>query len=189
MGWVCATSDLKKEQITVITLLLRHFSSFSDKTYWIQSQPHKTRQVLHVLNYEGQSNENGSEAKIYYRTFLTPKVISKTVNTFIPLGDKTANPILAKACGLSTEPHLYLGTHVFVRCKPMSTNVSLQVSKNVKIAWGEGTLSLCLPESPPDVRTASKFRCHQLARRESHAWWLPLIIKHYDMKAYGGVDV
>jgi hypothetical protein len=82
--------------------------------------------------YEGQSNENGSEAKTYYRIFLTSNVISKTVNTFIQLGDKTVNPILEKACGLSTEPHLYPATRIFVGYKPMSTNVSLQVSKNEK---------------------------------------------------------
>jgi hypothetical protein len=69
--------------------------------------------------YERQSNENGSEAKTYYRTFLTSKVISITVNTFIPLGDKMVNHILEKACGLSTEPLLYPAT----RLRPMQTDV------------------------------------------------------------------
>jgi hypothetical protein len=50
---------------------------------------------------------------------------------------RQVNPILENACGLSTEPHLYPATHIFVHCKPMSMNVSLQVSKNVKITWGE----------------------------------------------------
>jgi hypothetical protein len=84
--------------------------------------------------YEGQSNENGSAAKTYYRTFLISKVISKTVNTFIPFGEKTVNPSLEKACGLSTEPHTYLPSHT--RLRPMQTDV-FQVSKNVKITWGE----------------------------------------------------
>ena len=55
----------------------------------------------------------------------------------MPLRDKTINPILEKACGLSSEPVLYPVTHVFVRCKTMCANIFLQLSKCVKIALGE----------------------------------------------------
>jgi hypothetical protein len=39
----------------------------------------------------------------------------------------------------------------------------------------KGTLSLCFPESPLDVRAISKSQCYQLARHESYAWWSVLI--------------
>ena len=43
-----------------------------------------------------------------------------------------SNPILEEACGLSTEPIIYPVTHVFARCKSMSSNVFHKLSKNVK---------------------------------------------------------
>lgn len=73
--------------------------------------------------YKGQSNESGANAKMYDRTFITSKVITKTVSTFIPLRDKMINPILESVCELSTELFFY---PVFVRCKTMSANVFLQ---------------------------------------------------------------
>ena len=60
-----------------------------------------------------------------------------TVYTFIPLRDKTINPVLGRARVLTIKPVLYSVSHVFVRCITMSTNVFLQLSKNVNIAWKE----------------------------------------------------
>ena len=53
------------------------------------------------------------------------------------LRDKIINPILEKACQLCTEPVLYLVVYIFVRRKTMSMNVFPQLSKNLKISWGD----------------------------------------------------
>lgn len=50
--------------------------------------------------------------KKYNLTFVYSKVISKTIKTSIPLGDKTVNPIVEEPSGLPTEPYLYTATHV-----------------------------------------------------------------------------
>ena len=76
---------------------------------------------------------------------------------FIPLWDKTINPIHQKAC----EPFPYPITHVFVRCKTMSTNVYLEHSKNVQIACGEiWAVERMWLLSCSDTRHSRNLSCH-----------------------------
>jgi hypothetical protein len=35
----------------------------------------------------------------------------------------------------------------------------------------KGTMSMCFPESPPDIHTVSTFQCYQLGRHERYVWW------------------
>ena len=44
-----------------------------------------------TLNYDGQSNENRTPARKWQWNLFYSKVISRCVNTFIPLGDETIN--------------------------------------------------------------------------------------------------
>ena len=91
----------------------------------VQEPTNAVQIIIFLVNelYEGQSNENGSEAKTYNRTLITSKVISNTVYTFMPLLDKIINLILEKTYELYSKPFPYPVTHFFVGCKTMSTKV------------------------------------------------------------------
>ena len=61
--------------------------------------------------------------------FFYSKVIARSVNTFIPLGDKTINSTLVERGRSQMDPQPHLHLHFLARMKPTSTNVFLQVAK------------------------------------------------------------
>ena len=69
--------------------------------------------------------------------FVLLKVIVRSVNTFIPLGDETINSSLVERGRslMNPQPHPLLC--FFVRMKPTSTNVIFQVAKNVEVTKGK----------------------------------------------------
>ena len=63
-------------------------------------------------------------------------VIARSVNTFIPLGDEMINSSLVETGRSLIDPHPHPLLHFLVRMKATSTNVFLQVAKNVEMTWG-----------------------------------------------------
>ena len=59
------------------------------------------------------------------------KVIARSVNTFIPFGDETINSSFVERGRSLMDPQPHSLLHFLVRMKPTSTNVFLQVAKNV----------------------------------------------------------
>ena len=83
--------------------------------------------------YEGQSNENQTPATKWQWNLFYLKVIARSVNTFIPLGDETINSSLVERGESLMDPQPHPLLHFLVRMKPTSTNVFLQVAKNVEV--------------------------------------------------------
>ena len=69
--------------------------------------------------------------------FVFSKVIARNVNTFIPLGEKTTNSSLVERDRSLMDPQSHPLLYFLVRMKPMSTNVFLQVTKNVEVTRGK----------------------------------------------------
>ena len=65
------------------------------------------------------------------------KVIARSVNTFIPLGDETISSSLIERGRslMDSQPHTLL--HFLVQMKPTSTNVFLHVAKNAEVTRGK----------------------------------------------------
>ena len=74
------------------------------------------------LYYDGQSNENRTPAATWQWNLLYSKVIARSVNTFIPLGDETINSSLVERGRSLMDPQLHPLLHFVVRKKPTSTN-------------------------------------------------------------------
>ena len=68
---------------------------------------------------------------------LYSKVIARSVNIFNPLGDEMINSNLVERGRPLMDPQPHPLLHFLVRMKPTSTNVFLQVSKNVEITRGK----------------------------------------------------
>ena len=77
------------------------------------------------------------------------KVITRSVNTFIPLGDETINSSLVEIDRSLMDPQLHPLLHFLVRMKPTSTNVFLQVAKNLEVTrrkiWAVRMMLKCFP--------------------------------------------
>ena len=65
------------------------------------------------------------------------KVITRSVNTFIPLRDETINSSLVERCRSLMDPQPHPIMHYLVRIKPTSTNVFLQVTTTVEVTSGK----------------------------------------------------
>ena len=65
------------------------------------------------------------------------KVIGRSVNTFIPLGEETINSSVVERCRSLMDPQSHPLLHYLVRMKPTSTNIFLEVAKNVKVTRGK----------------------------------------------------
>ena len=70
---------------------------------------------------------------------LHSKVIARSVNTFIPLREETMNSSLVERGRSLMDQNLTYScrSYFLVRMKPMSTNVFLQVAKNVEVTRGK----------------------------------------------------
>ena len=77
------------------------------------------------------------------------KLITRIVNTFIALGDETINSSLIETGRSLMDPQPHPLLHLPVRMKPTSTNVFLQVAKNVEVTrrkiWTLRRMLKCLP--------------------------------------------
>ena len=77
------------------------------------------------------------------------KVIARSVNTFIPLGEETINSSLVESGRSLMDPQPYPFLHFFIRMKQMSMNVFLQVAKNVEVTrgktWAVQRMMKCFP--------------------------------------------
>ena len=65
------------------------------------------------------------------------KVTARSVNTFLPLGDETINSSLVEGDRSLMDPQPHPLMHFLVRMKPSSTNIFLQVTKNVEVTRGK----------------------------------------------------
>ena len=92
---------------------------------------------MNSLLYKGQSNKNRTLATMRKWNLFYSKVIATSVNTFIPLGDETINSSLVERGRSLMDPQPHPLLHFLVRIKPTSTNVILQVVKNVEITRGK----------------------------------------------------
>ena len=86
-----------------------------------------------IIIYQGQSNENQIPATKWQWNMIYSKVIARSVNIFTPVGDETINSSLVKRGRSLMDPQPHPLLHFLVRMKPTSTNVFLQVSKNVEV--------------------------------------------------------
>ena len=81
--------------------------------------------------------------------FIYSKVIARSVNTFIPLGDETINSSLVDRGRSLMDPQPHLLLHFLIWIKPTSTNVFLQVVKNVEVTrgkiWAVRRILKCFP--------------------------------------------
>jgi hypothetical protein len=66
----------------------------------------------------------------------------------------------------------FTGLHYWFWTTTWSANLTSTINTRVV---RKGMLSLCFPESPPDVRTVCNFQCNQLTRHENYARWLVFI--------------
>ena len=102
---------------------------------------------------------NQMKTKWQWNLFYS-KVIARSVNTFIPLGDETINSSLVERGRslMNSQRHPLL--HFLVRMKPTSTYVFLQVAKNMEITrgkiWALKRMLKCFPVK------SRKFIPHQI---------------------------
>ena len=96
-----------------------------------------------------QSHENRTPATKWQWNLFYSKVIVTSVNTFIPLGDETINSSLVETGRSLVNPQSHPLLHFLVRMKPTSTNVFLQVAKNVEVTrgkiWSVRRMLKCFP--------------------------------------------
>ena len=130
--------------------------------------------------YKGQSNENRTPATKWQWNLFYSKVIARSVNTLIPLGDETINSSLVEWRRSLMDPQPHPLSHFLVRMKPASTNVFLQVAKNLEVTRGKsGLYEGCWNVSQPNLWSLS----HQMGtgvimqkddsvRQHSRAFWL-----------------
>ena len=83
--------------------------------------------------YKGQSNENWTPFTTWQWNLFYSKVIATSVNTFIPLGDKTINSSLLEIGRLLMDPQPHPLLHFLIQMKLTSMSVFLQVAKNVEV--------------------------------------------------------
>ena len=87
--------------------------------------------------YKWQSNEYRTPATMLKSNLFYSKVIARNVNIFITLGDETMNSSLAERGRSLMFPQPQPLLHFLVRMKLTSTNVFLQVAKNVEVTRGK----------------------------------------------------
>ena len=92
---------------------------------------------MYICIYEGQSSENRKSATNWQWNLFYSKVIARSVNTFIPLGNETINSSPVERGGSLMDPQPRPLLHFLVRMKPTSTNLFLQVAKNVEVRRGK----------------------------------------------------
>ena len=88
------------------------------------------------LSYDEQSSENRTPATKWQWNLFYSKVVARSVNTFIPLGDEMINSSLAERGWSLMDPQPHPLLHFLVGMKPTSRNVFLQVFKNVEVTRG-----------------------------------------------------
>ena len=95
--------------------------------------------IVNTAKYKGQSNENRTPAtKWQWNLFYWySKVIARSVNTFIPLGDNTINSSLVERGRSLMDPQPLPLLLFIIRMKPTFTNVFLQIAKNVEVTRGK----------------------------------------------------
>ena len=151
-------------------------SKFGEKTY---------------LKYEGQSNENRTPAPKWQWNLFHSKVIARSVNTFIPLGDETINSSLVERAGslIDQTPRPLL--QFLVQMKPTSTNVFLEIAKNVKVSrgkiWAVRRMLKCfptkslqlIPHQIDSMGTGVIMQKDNYIRQHSRVFWLYSVSQHH----------
>ena len=134
--------------------------------------------------YEGQSNENRTPATKWQWNLFDSKVIVRSVNTFIPLGDETINSSLVQRDRSLMDPQPNPLLHFLVRKKPTSTNVFLQAAKNMEVTrgkfWAVRRILKCFPAKsleliPHHIGTMGTgviMQKDDSVRQHSRAFWL-----------------
>ena len=106
----------------------------------------------------GQSNENRTPATKWQWNLFYSKVIARSVNTFILLGDEiNSSHVQIDRSLIDAQPRLLL--HFLVRMKPTPTNVFLQVAKNMEVTRGKvWAIGWCWIVSQPNLLSLSRTR-------------------------------
>ena len=139
---------------------------------------------LLLLNYDGQSNENRTSATKWQWNLFYSKVIVRSVNTCIPLGDEMVNSSFVERGRslMDSQPRPLL--HFLIQMKPMSMNVFLQVAKNVEVTrgkiWAVRRMLKCFPTKSLDLiphmigslGTGVIMQNDDSVRQHSRAFWL-----------------
>ena len=121
-------------------------------------------------------------------TLFYSKVIARSVNTFIPLGDETINSSLVERDMLLMDsPHPLL--HFLIRMKRTSMNVFLQVVKNVEVTrekiWAVRWMLKCFPAKSlklipqyGSMGTGITMQKNDSVQQFSRAFWLYGALQH-----------
>ena len=130
--------------------ILKIFCIFVVKLNLIKLDSYHICYLLLAVTYdEGQSNENRTPATKWQWNLIYSKVIARSVNTFIPLGDKIINSSLVERGRSLMDPQLHPLLHFLIQMKPTSTNVFFQVEKNVEVTrgkiWAVRRMLKCFP--------------------------------------------
>ena len=120
--------------------------------------------------------------------FVLIKIFARSVNSFIPLGDKTINSSLVERGKwlMDSQPHPLL--QFLVRMKPTSTNIFLQVAKNVQVIRGKisavrrilkciPTISL-IPHQIGSMGTGVIMQKDDSVGQHYRAFWLYRVFQH-----------
>ena len=93
------------------------------------------------INYEWQWNENQTPITKWQWNLFYSITIARSINTFIPLGNETINSSLVEISRPRSlmDPQHHPLLHFLVRMKPTSTNVFLQVAKNLEVTRGKNS--------------------------------------------------
>ena len=103
---------------------------------WFSFGPTSFEFPLPPLLYKGQSKEHRIPAIKWQWNLFYSKVFARSVNTFIPLGDETIDSNLVERGRSLMDPQPLPLLQFLVQMKPTSTNVFLQVVKNVEVTRG-----------------------------------------------------
>ena len=102
-----------------------------------------------IFKVWGAGKENRIPTTKWQWNLFYSKVIARNISTFIPLGDETFNSSLVERGRSLMDPQPHPLLHFLVRMKPRSTNVFLQVAKNVEVTrgkiWAVRRMLKCFP--------------------------------------------
>ena len=150
----------------------------------------KCKYLYFTILYEGQTNENRTPAKKWQWNLFYSKVIGRSVNTFIPLGDESINSSLVERGRSLIDPQPHPLLHFLVKMKPTSTNVFLQVAKNAQVTrgkiWVVRRMLKCfpakslklIPHQIGSIGTGVIMQMDDSFRQHSRAFWLYCASQH-----------
>ena len=142
------------------------------------------KRAQEVAHYKEQSNENRTSATKWQWNLFYSKVIAKSLNTFIPLGDETINSSLVERGSSLMDPKPHPLLHFLVGMKPTSNKSFFMSQKMWKSQWEKsGLYGGCWGVSQPNLWSLSvtilavcgrALSCKKdySVRQHSRAFWL-----------------